>query len=266
MPYLIHRPSKRQRALAVASVGLLTWLGAAGLAATPAMADTASCSDPVLTQPFTASNDQNYYTLVPVRAPTTLTRAVGHLPAGRRFSPQRWPMAAVAVCSILPSGSMAVSPPVCVNSNYPTARTMLGDVAGRGGVLFYASYASPNTGTDQNNSAGGQNQGQGAGWFQGSSQAVGWLQGAAQGGGWSLSDPLQLNPPKVSAWTIARLRFISLGTENSDYQLYDFYVDPYSRGCTRTSQPAAEDERAQLAAEVAGRVREMVESARVVMI
>jgi hypothetical protein len=41
---------------------------------------------------------------------------------------------------------------------------------------------------------------------------------------------VQLHPPKGEDWTIARFRFSSSGSDDSDFQLYDFYVDPYSRG------------------------------------
>lgn len=231
MPYVIHRPSKRRRALAVASAGLLTWLGAAGMAATPAMADTASCSDPVLTQPFTASNDQNYYTLVPGESPDNFDGGGWTLTGGASVLPTTLADGSSGSVLDLPSGSMAVSPPVCVNSSYTSARAMVSDVAGLGAVLFSVSYQGTDIGPGpQNNDGPSQGPGPGDGPSQGPGSGARWLRGAGPGGGWSLSNPLQLNPPNVSGWTIARFRFISLGTQDSDFQLYDFYVDPYSRG------------------------------------
>ena len=41
----------------------------------------------------------------------------------------------------LPSGAYAVSPPVCVTLQYPTARTWVEDVKGFGGVVVGVYYA-----------------------------------------------------------------------------------------------------------------------------
>jgi hypothetical protein len=42
----------------------------------------------------------------------------------------------------LPSGSKAVSPTICVTTEFPTARTMVRNVVGAEGVFFYVSYAN----------------------------------------------------------------------------------------------------------------------------
>jgi hypothetical protein len=215
MPYVIDRPTKRRRALAVASVAMLTWLGAAGLAAAPALADTdtSSCSDPVLTQPFTAFNDQNYYTLVPGETAGNFDGSGWTLTGGASVTTTTLADGSTGSVLDLPSGATAVSPDLCVNSTYPTARTMVNDVAGDGTVRFSASYQVP-----------------GAGRAKGPGRGAPWLTSKGLGDGWALSRPVQLHPPKGEDWTIARFRFSSSGSDDSDFQLYDFYVDPYSRG------------------------------------
>jgi len=212
---------------------MLTWLGAAGLAAAPAMADTSSCSDPVLTQPFTAFNDQNYYMLVPGESADNFDGGGWTLTGGASVTTTTLADGSSGSVLDLPSGATAVSPDVCVNSNYPTARTMVNDVAGFGAVLFSVSYqgpapaAAPPPGSA---AAPPPGPGPGAGSYQGPGPGSRWLRGAGPGGGWSLSNPLQLNAPNVADWEIAHFRFTSIGSQNSDFQLYDFYVDPYSRG------------------------------------
>lgn len=210
MPYVIDRPTKRRRALAVASVAMLTWLGAAGLAAAPALADTSSCSDPVLTQPFTAFNDQNYYMLVPGETADNFDGGGWTLTGGASITTTTLADGSTGSVLDLPSGATAISPDVCVNSNYPTARAMVDDVAGDGALRFSATYRGPGD--------------------RGKRKGAPWLTSSDLDTGWSPSPEAQLHPPKGDDWTIAHFRFSSSGSDDSDFQLYDFYVDPYSRG------------------------------------
>ena len=213
MPYVIDRPTKRRRALAVASVAMLTWLGAAGLAAAPALADTSSCTDPVLTQPFTAFNDQNYYMLAPGESADNFDGGGWTLTGGASITTTTLADGSTGLVLDLPSGATAVSPDVCVNSDYPTARAMVNDVAGDGEVRFSAAYDRPGDGAARDKRRGAH-----------------WLTSSDEGAGWSLSPSVELHPPKGTDWTIAHFRFSSSGSDDSDFQLYDFYVDPYSRG------------------------------------
>ena len=49
--------------------------------------------------------------------------------------------------SNLPSGSQAVSPVMCVDNGYQTARTEVRDVVGSEGVVFAVAYEGTNTWT-----------------------------------------------------------------------------------------------------------------------
>ena len=106
----------------------------------------------------------------------------------------------------LPSGSSAVSPTICVSSSYPTARTMVRNVLGSEGVSFSVSYENtPSWSTPQN-----------TGLIDGSGRV------------WTLSDPVSLQPADVSGWQLVRFTFVAGGTA-SEFQLYNFYIDPYSK-------------------------------------
>ena len=216
MPYEIQRPTKRLRSWALASGAVLSCIGAAAVNATPAMADgtpvmpngsPAGCSAPILTQPFASFNDQNYYTLVPGESDDSFDATGWTLRGGANIQTQTLSDGSTGNVVDLPSGAVAISPLTCVNVSYVSARAMVSDVGGDGTLYYFVSY--PGIGGNQ----------------------FGAVTGASPGGGWSLSDPWQLNPPGDGDWVMARFHFIAPGSDQGDeVQLYDFYVDPYSRG------------------------------------
>ena len=106
----------------------------------------------------------------------------------------------------LPSGSKAVSPSFCVTSEYPTARTLVRDLAGSQGVYLNVSYEGTTTWNKPKNT--GQVHGNGTEW--------------------TLSTPVNLQPENVTGWQILRLTLVPGGTK-SDFQLYNLYIDPYRR-------------------------------------
>ena len=103
----------------------------------------------------------------------------------------------------LPSGSQAVSPVMCVDNGYQTARTEVRNVVGSEGVFFNVSYAGTNTWTSPQNS--GQVHGQQTSW--------------------TLSDPVNVQPSNTSGWQLVRFTFVP-GGKTSDFQIYNFWVDP----------------------------------------
>lgn len=217
MPYEIQRPTKRLRCWALASATALGCLGAATLNAAPAMADgtpvmpwgnPAGCSATTLTQPFASFNDQNYYTLVPGESDDSFDATGWTLLGGANVQTQTLSDGSTGNVLDLPSGAVAISPLTCVNVSYVSARAMVSDVAGDGTLNYRVSY--PGTGATPDS---------------------GSVTGASQGGGWSLSDSWQLNPPGGGNWVMARFHFIAPSSDQGDeVQLYDLYVDPYSRG------------------------------------
>ena len=95
---------------------------------------------------------------------------------------------------------------MCVDLGYQTARTMVRNVVGAEGVFFYVSYAGTNTWDKPKNT----------GQVHGTHTA------------WTLSDPVNVQPSNLPGWQEVRFTFVPGGTR-SDFQIYNFYVDPRMR-------------------------------------
>ena len=107
----------------------------------------------------------------------------------------------------LPSGSKAVSPTICVTSDYPTARAMVRDVVGSEGVFFYVSYEGTPTWNKPKN--------------------TGQIHGV--GTAWTLSTPVTLQPSQNTlGWQPMRITLVP-GGKTSRFQLYNLYIDPRAR-------------------------------------
>jgi hypothetical protein len=197
------------RSLSLSVCGLLT-TAVAFLSAGPAQAGPlntsgmtwgtiASCIDPTLTQPFLSAGDANWYTLAPGETPgsfngTGWTLSGASIKAGQN--------GAGAVLD-LPSGSQAISPPMCVASDYPTARTMVRNIVGAEGVQVSVAYAGTRT--------------------ESAAQTVGQFHGLRSG--WTLSTAVNIHPGTLPGWQLVRFALTPGGTR-SDFQVYDFWVDP----------------------------------------
>jgi hypothetical protein len=189
--------------------GLLA-AGCGGVCAVPAGADVltaADCSVPTVTQPFLSWGDPGYYVLVPGQVPNNFTGDGWALTGGASVVTTRLADGSTGTVLDLPSGSRAVSPTTCVGSTYPTARTMVRNVVGGEGVQFYVSYQNTPTGLTPKNT--GQVHGSGTAW--------------------TLSTPVNLQPGKLPGWQLARFTFVP-GGKSSDFQIYNFYIDPYRKG------------------------------------
>ena len=202
MPLVLHPRGGRKHLVAVAvAVTALSGL----VCVAPAMADPPSCSgsDPTTwSQPFTSFGDNNWYA-----APAgTMGDSGWTLTGGASQIAVTNPDGSTSNGIDLPSGSMAVSPSMCVNASFPTARTMVRNVVGGEGVQFYVSYAGTQTWNNPQN--------------------TGQVHG--QQNNWSLSDPVNLNNNN-QGWQVVRFTFIP-GGHSSDFQLYNFWVDPHRSG------------------------------------
>jgi hypothetical protein len=189
-------------ALALASAALA--IAAAPAAAT---ADTSVCSNPTLTQPFLTWGDKNWYALVPGQNPDSFLGTGWTLSGGATIKTTTLGDGTTGPVLNLPSGSKAVSPIFCVTSSYPTARMMVRNVKGSEGVFFYVSYEGTSTWNTPKNT--GQVHGQNTAW--------------------TLATPVNLQPYNVSGWQPMRITLIPGGT-TSDFQIYNLYDDPYSKG------------------------------------
>jgi hypothetical protein len=199
--------SNHLRALRIALASGLAALSALAASA-PALADgsdTSSCGSAALSQPFLDWGDSNYYTLAPGQADDHFDGGGWTLNDGARISWARLHSGAVGPVLSLPAGSSAVSPPMCIDSDYPTARMLVRGIRARGSIEFKVSF----TGRDGN-------------FTDADSIDV-----ATQR--WSLSDPFQMGSDGLSGWVFGEFEFVA-PRDGGVYQLYDFYVDPYNKG------------------------------------
>jgi hypothetical protein len=181
------------------------------LAASPALAkqtaaavDTSMCSPPGVSQPFLSANDSNWYMLSPGQTAGNFDGSGWALTGGAQIITTQLTDGQTGQVLDLPAGAQAVSPDVCVSSDYPTARTMVQSDATA--VLDYAvAYAGTKA------------------WDK-KPKPLGQITGA--GAGWTASDPFAVNPGTQPGWQLVRFTFESNGKNGSDAQLYDFYVDP----------------------------------------
>ena len=210
MPYIV-RPPRLRGVLGVMSAAIL-------IAAAPAQAGKSTstqtkeitspsqCVESVLTQPFLYAGDTNYYTLAPGQTPGDFAGTGWTLSGGASIKTTTLGDGSTGSVLDLPSGSKAVSPAFCVTSEYPTARTMIRDVAGSQGVYYYVSYLGTSTWENPKN--------------------TGQVHGTATE--WTLATPVNMQPYNVAGWQVVRLTLVP-GGATSDYQLYNLYVDPYKR-------------------------------------
>jgi hypothetical protein len=178
-----------------------------GLSAAPALA-AATCEGQAFSQPFAAWNDYNYYTLVQGGAFNSASEG-WELRRGAQVVRTTRPDGTTSGVLNLPSGSEAISPPVCVTLLYPTARVWVRNVKGAEGVAVGVSYASTKTAEKPKN--------------------VGQVHG--QQTSWTLSDPFNVQPQTAGNLEGTRqVRFVFIaGGQTSDFQLYGLYVDPRRR-------------------------------------
>jgi hypothetical protein len=173
----------------------------------PAAADNTGCSTPPLTQPFSAWGDDNWYAIVPGQTDGNFDGTGWTLSGGAQLVSAHIASGDMGTVLDLPSGATAVSPATCVNPSYPTGRTMIRDLLNPAAMSFSVSYQSPS-----------------GDWS--TPVATDQLSG---GLGWAPSSPVDLQPPNHSGWRLARFTFTA-GGSGGDYQIYNFYIDPYSRG------------------------------------
>jgi hypothetical protein len=164
-------------------------------------ASVAECRSPDLTQPFTALGDKRSYVTAP----------------GGDFSSagaQGWQLyggASVVADSHsgealnLPAGSVAVSPAMCVDLDYPTARLWLRADDGHPKVTVGVAYAGTKTATRPH-----------------------WVGGLdAKSAAWQLSHDFAVHPDlagKKSGWR--EVAFVFVAGKDGDARIDDFFVDP----------------------------------------
>ena len=136
----------------------------------------ASCTTPTLSQPFLAWQDAGLYTLVSGQNPDQFTGSGWSLYSGAAVQSATVLDGAASSVLDLPAGGFAISPPVCVASDYPTAR-MIARSSGDGKIQVGAVYAGTVGAGDDANSL--------------KTRMSGNVQGASQ---WTPSSPLKIHP------------------------------------------------------------------------
>jgi Neuraminidase (sialidase) len=177
----------------------------AAFAAIPAQAavDTSSCETPEFAQPFRYVNDSNWYTLLPGENPGQFEGTGWQLSGGAKVVTTTLPDGSTSQVLDLPSGSQAVSPIICVTSEYPTARGVVRNVKGSEGIFYYVEYEGTNT------------------W--GHPKNTGQVHGS--GSSWTAVTPVNMQPFNTAGWQPMRIT-LKPGGKTSDFQIYDLYVDP----------------------------------------
>jgi hypothetical protein len=194
------------RRLRIRTIAALATLIAAA-STTPAQAANApsssSCSTPSVSQVFLGWGDTNWYTLVPGESLDNFAGTGWTLSGGARLVSQKLYDGKTGYVLDMPSGSKAVSPLVCIGNGYPIAKTLIRNLAGTSdGVAFTPFDLTTNK-------------------QQGTMQ----LRGSTA---WSLSPPVNVLPGAVSGWHIMQFTYVA-GGRTSDFQIYDFAVDPHMK-------------------------------------
>jgi hypothetical protein len=165
----------------------------------------AHCPGQTFSQPFAALGDNNLYTLVPGSEFNNPPEG-WELSGGAQVVATTLPDGSEGSALNLPSGSVAVSPPVCVTLKYPTARVYAQTAEGNASVGVSVSY--PETKSELK------------------PRQVGELESAQ--GSWELSAPFRVRPRLAGKEEGTRqVRFIfTAGGSGTSTLLYGLYVDP----------------------------------------
>ena len=174
--------------------------------------DTSSCANPLLTQPFLAWGDTNWYALAPGETADAFGGAGWTLTGGAKIVTTTLKDGTTGSVLDLPRGSTAVSPKVCLTSAYPTARMMIRDVSDSNGgsVGFSVSYAGTSTANSPLQT--------------GSFKTTG---SAGVAGNWFLSAPADLDPSTSPGWQVMQITLTANGSK--EFQAYNLYLDPMMR-------------------------------------
>lgn len=170
-----------------------------------AKSTTATCEGQTFSQPFAAFGDDNYYTLVP--GSTFASAEEGwKLAGGARIVPSGQPGGSAGGTLQLPPGAEAVSPPLCVTLQYPTARLWLDKVGTKGTLRVEVAYAKTK-----------------------GSAVIKTVAKMQTGNTWEPSEAFGIRPElggRTEGTRPVRFVFHSSGERESSFQTYALYVDP----------------------------------------
>jgi hypothetical protein len=197
------RAGKRLLGSVAAAALILGVAAAPSSAASGSTTSSGTCSAGAMSQPFTPFGDSHYYTLAPGGTFDGTAASGWQLSGGASIVQAAQPDGSVRGVLDMPSKSQAVSPVMCITSDYPTSRLWVRNLVGSEGVYFYVSYYVNGAWTSPKNT----------GQFHGNATA------------WTLSNPINVQPSSVTGWQQVRFTFIA-GGNTSRFQVNDFWVDP----------------------------------------
>ena len=203
MPYII-KPKRLCMGLAAATAAM-------AVAAAPALAEEPQCEAQPFSQPFSYVNDLNNYVLVPGESANAFGGEGWELSGGAQVTETTLADGSSGSVLELPGGSSAVSPTFCVTTAYPKARVVLLEPEGHAPPHpnFGVSYEGTPSWTHPHN--------------------TGQLH-VKKHGQWEPSASVDMHPEHVVGWQRVRITLsVPRGPDGGAYQLYDLYVDPYSR-------------------------------------
>jgi hypothetical protein len=177
-----------------------------GVIAETTAASQQECQAPVLSQPFWNLRDTRHYVLAPGGDFSDPGGAGWQFSGGARIVNDTRPDGTIGGSLYMPSGSTAVSPVMCVDMTYPTARLWARTLSGDGAVTFSVSYAATKSELKPHD--------------------VGHVKGDRRG--WKLSGDVHIKPELAGnddGWR--RVAFVlTAGGKTGEFQLDDIYVDP----------------------------------------
>jgi hypothetical protein len=155
MRHLSSNGRRLARAFAVTACAALA-ASAPALADTPIDADAPAtaittaasnteCAAPELLQPFASWRDNRHYVLVPNGDFNDQTGGGWQLAGGARILNDVQADGTTDSVLDLPTGAVAISPTLCVDLDYPTARAMIRKVVGDGDVAVSVMYDAGKT-------------------------------------------------------------------------------------------------------------------------
>ncbi len=176
--------------------------------------DTSTCSDPTVSQVFLSWGDANWYALAAGQNVDDFNGAAWVLEGGAKIATTTLADGTTGSVLELPGGSSAVSPTICLTSDYQSARMVVSNLSGSndGKVRFSVSYAGTRSATHPMQTG-----------------AVKTTGSKGARGGWELSAPVALEPSSNPGWQPMQITLMS-NCKKSDFQVYDLGVDPNARG------------------------------------
>lgn len=212
MPLTLSQTSRRLALAAGTIAGTLALAAPAmagdTLAATAFAGQTPvnECAPLPMSQPFIGLGDRRSYVLAPNGNFSNVSGGGWQFTGGAKVVSATRPLIGAGGVLDVPAGATALSPLMCVDLDYPTARTWTG---GAGSLKINVVYPDAQKGL--------------------APKSVGNISGLRTGA-WKLSSDFDVNPQmagKYAGWR--RVAFQLTNTGKSSVQVDDFFVDPRMR-------------------------------------